>query len=116
MAIDPEVRARIADWVEYLKHKHRQSLTDPPLTNEQLAQKLGLSEPTVTNALNRMRGVGLEFVWRMHVKFHVSADSILDDPAPDWRKRLGEIPAPPAKASSEKATQPGRRRGGGSNQ
>jgi transcriptional regulator with XRE-family HTH domain len=113
--IDLVIRERISAWVEYLKHRHRQTQTDAPLTNEQLAVKLHLAEPTVTNIINRKRTPGLDVVIAMHVRLHIEADSILDDDPPDWRRKLGERPPLPREGSSGPPVRPGKQKSGAGN-
>lgn len=48
-----------------------------------MARRLGLSGPTVTNALNKESGIGLDFLVALHRKFHVSADVLLDSDPPE---------------------------------
>jgi hypothetical protein len=75
--IDPELRRRLAAWTRYLMALHE----IPSL--RQMARRMGLAGPTVTNAVNHETGIGLDYLVALHRTFHVSADVLLDtDPRP----------------------------------
>jgi transcriptional regulator with XRE-family HTH domain len=75
--IDPELRRRLAAWTRYLMALH----SIPSL--RKMAERMGLAGPTVTNAVNKKAGIGLDYLVALHRKFHVSADVLLDtDPPP----------------------------------
>jgi transcriptional regulator with XRE-family HTH domain len=74
--VDAELRRRLAAWTLYLKHKHE----IPSL--RRMAKKMGMSGPTITNAVNHQSGIGLDYLVALHRSFHVSADVLLDDDPP----------------------------------
>ena len=63
------VRDRIRAWLKFYKRTRG-------WTNERLAQELDLAEPTVTNAMNG-GSVGLDFLVKMHLRLHRSADDLI---------------------------------------
>lgn len=69
--IDPVTRARLAAWLRYYRDRRE-------WTHQQLADTLGLSEPTVTNIINQKRTPGLDVLIKMHRHLHRSADDLLD--------------------------------------
>ena len=75
--VDTETRARIQ--ARLWNYKRRRDWT-----NEQLANELGMREPTITNVLNGNRTAGLDLVIRMHRKLFISADDILDTLPKGW--------------------------------
>lgn len=82
--VDAALRVRLAAWTKHLMELHE----IPSI--RQMAKRMGKSGPTVTNALNRRSGVGLDYLVALHRKFHVSADVLLDsDPPSDVRTRAG---------------------------
>jgi antitoxin component HigA of HigAB toxin-antitoxin module len=74
--IDPEIRVRLAAWTKYLMEKHK----IPSI--RQMAKRMGMAGPTVTNALNLQSGIGLDYVVALHRTFHESADVLLDTDPP----------------------------------
>jgi antitoxin component HigA of HigAB toxin-antitoxin module len=74
--IDQDLRKRIAAWTRYLMALHGV----PSL--RQMADRMGMSGPTVTNAVNRESGIGLDFVVALHRTFHVSMDVLVDSDPP----------------------------------
>ena len=95
--IDPAIRERLAKWLEYYKRIRRS-------TNERLAEVIGCSEPTVTNILNRKRSMGLDVLYKMHVRLHRSADELLDVDPPGTEPPVTPSPrvhAPRAKVVHE---------------
>jgi plasmid maintenance system antidote protein VapI len=47
-----------------------------------MAKRMGLSGPTVTNAINHQSGIGLDYLVALHRTFHVSADVLIADDPP----------------------------------
>jgi plasmid maintenance system antidote protein VapI len=47
-----------------------------------MAERIGVSGPTLTNALNREEGIGLDFAVKLHRSFHVSLDVLVDSDPP----------------------------------
>jgi antitoxin component HigA of HigAB toxin-antitoxin module len=74
--IDLELRRRLAAWTRYLMALHG----IPSL--RKMAERMGLAGPTVTNAVNKKAGIGLDYLVALHRKFHVSADVLLDTDPP----------------------------------
>lgn len=74
--VNLDLRRRLADWTVYLMRKHEvESL-------RAMGRRMGLSGPTVTNAVNKKEGIGLDYLVALHETFHVSADVLLDDDPP----------------------------------
>jgi plasmid maintenance system antidote protein VapI len=48
----------------------------------QMAKRMKMAGPTVTNAVNRQTGIGLDYLLALHRAFHVSADVLLDSDPP----------------------------------
>lgn len=93
-----ELRRRIAAWFRYVKAKHG-------ITNEKMADRMGLPEPTITNILNEQRWVGLDTVYALREAFRESVDVMFDD----WPKgEDGTLPDP--RPASSSAAHPTRRR------
>jgi antitoxin component HigA of HigAB toxin-antitoxin module len=74
--IDPELRERLAAWTRYLMQLHE----IPSL--RKMAERMGMAGPTVTNAVNKKAGIGLDYLVALHRTFHVSADVLLDTNPP----------------------------------
>lgn len=74
--VDLDIRRRLSDWTVYLMHKH----SIPSL--RRMADRMGLAGPTVTNAVNKREGIGLDYLVALHRSFHVSADVLLEDDPP----------------------------------
>ena len=74
--IDPELRRRLAAWTVYFQRLH-----EIP-SKRALARRMGLSGPTVTNAINRQSGIGLDYLVALRDTFKQSADQMLDDDPP----------------------------------
>ena len=78
--IDVELRQRLAAWTRYLMRLHG----IPSL--RKMADRMGLAGPTVTNAVNKKAGIGLDYLVALHRTFHVSADVLIDtDPPPNGK-------------------------------
>lgn len=60
-------------------------------TRAELARRLRLSAVTVKYVLDEVRTPGLDFVLRLHRKFHVSSDALLDSDPPSQRHALRPI-------------------------
>jgi len=91
--IDLEARERLVRWMDYVKTSRR-------LTNEGLADLLGLSEPHVTNVLNHKRTPGLDVFLRVVRRATIRADELLnaDPPLPIPSRAL-----PPVAMAAEPA-------------
>lgn len=74
--VDPVVRRRLAAWTRYLMDLHGV----PSI--RRMAERMDMAGPTVTNALNRQTGIGLDYLIALHRTFHVSADVLLDTDPP----------------------------------
>jgi transcriptional regulator with XRE-family HTH domain len=78
--IDPVLRQRLAAWTRYLMQLHEV----PSL--RKMAERMGKSGPTVTNAVNKKAGIGLDYLVALHRTFHVSADVLLDTDPPTIKR------------------------------
>jgi hypothetical protein len=74
--IDPVLRQRLAAWTRYLMALHEV----PSL--RKMAERMGMAGPTVTNAVNKRTGIGLDYLVALHRTFHMSADVLLDTDPP----------------------------------
>lgn len=74
--IDPALRKRLAAWTRYLMALHHIP------SKRQMADRMGLSGPTVTNVINHEAAVGLDYLVALHTTFHRSADELLDTNPP----------------------------------
>lgn len=77
-SFDLEIRERIARWLE---HYMRERPHEFP-TQIILARHLGLSGPTVNMILSRRRTPGLDVLIKMHRKFYISLDQLIDSDPP----------------------------------
>ncbi len=73
--IDPLRRERIAAWLDYYIKRR-------DWTRQRMADELHVSEPTVTNAVNRKRTPGLDLLIKMHDHLKLSTDDLLDTDPP----------------------------------
>lgn len=71
--IDPHLRERLAAWTDYLMRLHG------IVSKRAMAKRMGLSGPTVTNALNYRTGIGLDYLVALSRTFRVSTDVLLQD-------------------------------------
>lgn len=102
--IDPNVRERIAKWLEYLKYTRGE-------TNEQLAAHLKLKEPTITNILNRQRSAGLDVFVKIVQRGGIRADEVIAKDPPDLdelREAYYVNRRPPPATPKKPHRQPGR--------
>lgn len=98
------VRERLAAWMRYAQDSEQ-------LTREELARRVGLSEPTVTNIINHKRPPGLDALIGLCFGVGIPADILLKRHPDEQRTPQGDT-AGPASASPSSA-RPGRRRAGG---
>lgn len=74
--IDPTLRVRLAAWTVYFMRLH----SIP--SKRALARRMGLSGPTVTNAINKRSGIGLDYLIALRDTFHTGCDVLLDNDPP----------------------------------
>lgn len=74
--VDDELRVRLAEWTRYLMKKHGIP------SKRAMARRMDVSGPTVTNAINKKAGIGLDYLVALHRTFHESADVLLDTDPP----------------------------------
>lgn len=79
--IDPALRVRLSAWTRYLMELHE----IPSI--RQMAKRMKMSGPTVTNALNYGSGLGLDYLVALHRRFYMSADVLLDTDPPHRSER-----------------------------
>ena len=97
--VDPALRERLAAWTEHLMRLHGIE------SKRAMGRRMGVSGPTVTNALNRKSGLGLDFLVALHRTFHMSADVLLDTDPPSGSPRSqgeNQSPTPRGGASRER--------------
>lgn len=76
--IDHEVRERLGAWVRYFRAKYVHHYE----TVDDFARALDLRSPTISNIINRKRSAGLDVLVKLHTKFHISTDILLDTDPP----------------------------------
>lgn len=79
--IDPTLRKRLAAWTVYFMELHGIP------SKRQMAERMGLAGPTVTNAINKQAGIGLDYLVALRRTFHQSADRLLDDDPPPIKRQ-----------------------------
>lgn len=102
--IPAQVQHRIRLWMIYARDTER-------LTHEALADRIGLSEPTVTNIINAKRRAGFDALVGLVFGVGLPADLIMKR-EPEGVTVPGGSPPSPASASPSTA-EPGKRKTGG---
>ena len=100
--INLEIRARLAAWLRYFKHTW-------DVTNEELAAKLELAEPTVTNAMNGTRNAGFDVFIKMVENGNVRPDELFYRDPP----QIAEPPGSRNPSQVDRGGHGGRRGAGG---
>jgi transcriptional regulator with XRE-family HTH domain len=107
--VDMDVRKRISAWMRYY---WRERAGRPGYERqEDYAEKLGISDSTLSLYMSGKRTPGLDTVIKMHRVLGISLDMLIDVDPDDEKERSGERTPNPEQASPGTA-HPGRRGGG----